>query len=101
MLAEAHAAGDAVTLACGPRTCSSRAGPCRGSRRATPTGRVASIRRPGANTLLRCALDAGGELLARVAAAVAELGLAPSAPVVLAVKSHSIRLIGPGARGAR
>ena len=64
-------------------------------------GRVASIERPGVDALLRCALDAGGELLARVTpAAVAELGLAPGAPVVLAVKSHSIRLIGPSGRAA-
>jgi molybdate transport system ATP-binding protein len=56
-------------------------------------GRVLAIERPGADVLLRCALDGGGELLARITpAACTALGLAVDARVVLAVKSHSIRL---------
>ncbi|MFN8091238.1 MAG: molybdenum ABC transporter ATP-binding protein [Vicinamibacteria bacterium] len=101
-LAEARAAGDAVTLALRAEDVLVASGPVPGlsARNAYP-GRVASIERPGADALLRCALDAGGELLARVTpAAVAELGLAPGAPVVLAVKSHSIRLIGPSGPAA-
>ncbi len=55
--------------------------------------RIVSIERTGVDVTLRCALEAGGELMARVTpAAVQALGLAAGAPVWLAVKSHSIRL---------
>jgi len=94
-LAPARAVGSAVTLAIRAEDVLVASGPVPGlSARNACTGRVVSIERPGKDALLRCALDGGGELLARVTpAAVSALGLAPGAPVVLAVKSHSIRLI--------
>ena len=60
-------------------------------------GRVAWISRTGSDVTLRCVpLRAPGasEWIVRVTpAAVASLGLAPSSPVFLAVKSHSVRLL--------
>jgi molybdate transport system ATP-binding protein len=94
-LTPSRAVGSAVTLALRAEDVIVASGPVPGlSARNAYAGRVASIERPGADALLRCALDGGGELLARVTpAAVAALGLSPGAPVVLAVKSHSIKLI--------
>jgi len=55
---------------------------------------VLAVERPGVDVLLRCGLEGGGELLARITpAALDALGLATGSPVVLAVKSHSIRLL--------
>ena len=57
-------------------------------------GRVASLEATGVDVTLRCELEAGGQLLARVTpAAVRALGLVAGRPVWLAVKSHSIRLL--------
>jgi molybdate transport system ATP-binding protein len=94
-LAPARAVGAAVTLAIRAEDVLVASGPVPGlSARNACAGRVVCIERPGRDALLRCALDGGGEFLARVTpAAVTALGLAPGAPVVLAVKSHSIRLI--------
>jgi molybdate transport system ATP-binding protein len=94
-LAPSRAVGAAVTLAVRAEDVLVASGPVPGlsARNAYP-GRVVSIDRPGADALLRCALDGGGELLARITpAAVSALGLAEGAPVLLAVKSHSIELI--------
>ena len=62
-------------------------------------GRLLAIERTGVDVTLRCVLDAGGvEVLARITpAAVAALGLLPGGPVWLAVKSHSISLLGSAA----
>jgi molybdate transport system ATP-binding protein len=62
--------------------------------------RILSMERTGVDVILRCALDPGGvEMLARITpAAVAALGLHPNGPVWLAVKSHSISVLGGGAR---
>ena len=63
-------------------------------------GRILSIERTGVDVTLRCALDPRGvEVFARITpAAVAALGLSAGGPVWLAVKSHSISLLGGGAR---
>jgi molybdate transport system ATP-binding protein len=63
-------------------------------------GRILSIERTGVDVILRCALDPGGvEMLARITpAAVAALGLTAEGPVWLAVKSHSISLLGAAIR---
>ncbi len=56
--------------------------------------RVAALEATGVDVTLRCALEAGGELLARITpAAVSALSLSPGRAVWLAVKSHSIRLL--------
>ena len=62
-------------------------------------GRILSIERTGVDVTLRCALDPGDvEVLARITpAAVAALGLRAGGPVWLAVKSHSISLLGGAA----
>jgi len=57
-------------------------------------GRVELVEATGVDVTLRCSLEAGGELLARITpAAVRALDLGPGRPVWLAVKSHSIRLL--------
>jgi molybdate transport system ATP-binding protein len=57
-------------------------------------GRVELLEATGVDVTLRCSLEAGGELLARITpAAVRALGIEPGRPVWLAVKSHSIRLL--------
>jgi molybdate transport system ATP-binding protein len=63
-------------------------------------GRILSIERTGVDVTLRCGLDPGGvEVLARITpAAVAALGLRAGGPVWLAVKTHSIALLGGAAR---
>jgi molybdate transport system ATP-binding protein len=62
-------------------------------------GRLVAIERTGVDVTLRCVLDPTGvELLARITpAAVAALGLRTGGPVWLAVKSHSISLLGGAA----
>jgi molybdate transport system ATP-binding protein len=95
-LVAARAAGSAVTLAIPAEDVLVATQPVPGlSARNTFTGRVDALDRPGADVVLRCALDGrGGELLARVTpAAASALGLAVGSSVVLAVKSHSIRLL--------
>jgi molybdate transport system ATP-binding protein len=55
-------------------------------------GRLLASEATGVDVTLRCSLDEGGELLARVTpAALHALGLAPGRTVWLAIKSHSIR----------
>jgi molybdate transport system ATP-binding protein len=55
---------------------------------------IVSVERTGVDVTLRCVIEAGGELLARITpAAVRALGLGAGQPVWLAVKSHSIRLV--------
>jgi ABC-type molybdate transport system ATPase subunit len=65
----------------------------------SPAGRLLSIERTGVDVTLRCLLEVGGiEVLARITpAAVASLGLSAGGPVWLAVKSHSISLLGGAA----
>jgi molybdate transport system ATP-binding protein len=92
-LAEDRVVGSAVTLAIRAEDVLVARGAVPGlsARNAYP-GRVVTIERPGRDALLRCALDGGGELLARITpAAVTALELAPGARVVLAVKSHSVK----------
>lgn len=56
--------------------------------------RIVSLERTGVDVTLRCALETGGELLARITPeAVQALGLEACRRVWLAVKSHSIRLV--------
>jgi molybdate transport system ATP-binding protein len=94
-LAAGRAIGEAVTLAIRAEDVLVASGPVPGlSARNACAGRVLAVERPGADALLRCCLDGGGELLARITpAALDALGLGPGAPVVLAVKSHSIRVL--------
>jgi molybdate transport system ATP-binding protein len=94
-LASARPTGSAVTLAIRAEDVLVANGPVPGlSARNACAGRVLTVERPGADVLLRCSLDAGGELLARITpAALRALGLEPGAPVVLAIKSHSIRIM--------
>jgi molybdate transport system ATP-binding protein len=65
-------------------------------------GRILTIERTGVDVILRCAAEPdGAEVLARITpAAVSALGLSPGGPVWLAVKSHSIRLLGGASRPA-
>jgi len=94
-LAAARPVGSAVTLAIRAEDVLVASGPLPGlSARNACAGRVLAIERTGTDVLLRCSLDAGGELLARITpAALLALGLGVGRAVVLAVKSHSIRLL--------
>jgi molybdate transport system ATP-binding protein len=94
-LAPARPAGAAVTVAIRAEDVLVAIGPVAGiSARNACAGRVLAVERPGADVVLRCGLDAGGELVARITpAAVDALELAEGSPVVLAIKSHSIRLL--------
>jgi len=94
-LAPARPLGAAVTLAIRAEDVLVASGPLPGlSARNACAGRVLAVERPGVDVLLRCGLEGGGELLARITpAALDALGLATGSPVVLAVKSHSIRLL--------
>jgi molybdate transport system ATP-binding protein len=94
-------AGAGVTLAVRAEDVLVAVAPVQGlSARNVSSGRVLSIERTGVDVTLRCALDPSGvEILARITpAAVSALGLAPGGPVWLAVKSHSIALLGGAAR---
>ena len=91
-------AGSAVTLAIRAEDVLLAVETPRGlSARNVYEGRVAWISRTGSDVTLRCVpLGAPGasEWIVRVTpAAVDSLGLAPSSPVFLAVKSHSVRLL--------
>jgi molybdate transport system ATP-binding protein len=93
--------GTRVTLAIRAEDVLVATGPVAGlSARNAYAGRLLAIERTGVDVTLRCTLDGGGgEMLARITpAAVASLGLQPGAPVWLAVKSHSISLLGGAAR---
>jgi len=88
--------GAAVTLAIRAEDVLVCASPVEGlSARNVYTARVESLERTGPDVTLRCRLEVGGsELLARVTpAAVDALSLRVGAPVWLAVKSHSVRLL--------
>jgi len=94
-LAAEREVGSRMTLAVRAEDVLVAAAPVSGlsARNAYP-GRVVSVERTGVDVTLRCALEAGSELLARVTpAAVQALGLAAGQPVWLAVKSHSVRLL--------
>ena len=94
--------GSAVTLAVRAEDVLVAVAPVVGlSARNVYAGRVLSIERTGVDVTLRCALEPGGvEVLARITpAAVVALGLQPGGPVWLAVKSHSISLLGAAVRG--
>jgi molybdate transport system ATP-binding protein len=57
--------------------------------------RVLSLERTGVDVTVRCELSHGGAWLARLTpAAVTDLGLGPGRAVWLALKSHSVRVIG-------
>ena len=94
-LAAARPVGSAATLAIRAEDVLVASGPVPGlSARNACAGRVLAVERPGADVLLRCSLDDGGELLARITpAALRALGLEAGSPVVLAIKSHSIRIM--------
>jgi molybdate transport system ATP-binding protein len=94
-LALERAVGAAVTLAVRAEDVLVASAPVSGlSARNAYAGRVSALEATGVDVTVRCSLDAGGELLARVTpAAVRALGLAPGRPAWLAVKSHSIRLL--------
>jgi molybdate transport system ATP-binding protein len=94
-LAAGRPVGSAVTLAIPAEDVLVASGPVAGlSARNACGGRVLAVERPGPDVLLRCSLDQGGELLARITPAAREaLGLVPGSRVVLAVKSHSVRLL--------
>jgi molybdate transport system ATP-binding protein len=92
--------GAAVTLAIRAEDVLVAAGEVAGlSARNAYAGHVAALERTGVDVTLRCVLDAGGvEVLARITpAAVASLGLRAGGAVWLAVKSHSISVLGGGA----
>ena len=99
-LAAERPPGTPVTLAIRAEDVLVAVGPVAGlSARNAYAGRLLSIERTGVDVTLRCVLEAGGiEVLARITpAAVAALGLSPGGPVWLAVKSHSISLLGGAA----
>jgi molybdate transport system ATP-binding protein len=99
-LCPGSAVGSSVTLAVRAEDVLVAVAPVVGlSARNVYAGRILSVERTGVDVTLRCALDpAGVEVLARITpAAVAALGLRPGVPVWLAVKSHSISILGgPG-----
>jgi molybdate transport system ATP-binding protein len=93
--------GSAVTVAVRAEDVLVAVAPVAGlSARNIYAGRILSIERTGVDVTLRCGLDPGSvEVLARITpAAVAALELRPGGPVWLAVKSHSISLLGAAAR---
>jgi molybdopterin-binding protein len=94
-LASEREVGSRLTLAVRAEDVLVAASPVAGlSARNAYAARVVSIERTGIDVTLRCALEADGELMARITpAAVQALGLAAGQPVWLAVKSHSIRLL--------
>jgi molybdate transport system ATP-binding protein len=89
--------GSSVTLAVRAEDVLVAVAPVAGlSARNAYTGRVLAIERTGVDVTLRCRLDAGGtELLARITpAAVVALGLLTGGPVWVAIKSHSVQVLG-------
>jgi molybdate transport system ATP-binding protein len=89
--------GSALTLVVRAEDVLVAVGPVAGlSARNAYGGRVVAVERTGVDATIRCALDGGGaELLARVTpAAVAALRLVPGGAVWLAIKSHSLRVLG-------
>jgi len=99
-LCPGNAVGSSVTLAVRAEDVLVAVAPVVGlSARNVYAGRIVSVERTGVDVTLRCALDPSGvEVLARITpAAVAALGLQRGGPVWLAVKSHSISILGgPG-----
>jgi molybdate transport system ATP-binding protein len=101
-LSPENAVGSGVTLAVRAEDVLVAVAPVVGlSARNVYAGRILSIERTGVDVTLRCALEPSGvEVLARITpAAVAALGLSPGGPVWLAVKSHSISVLGGAAHG--
>jgi len=94
-LAPAWASGAGATLAIRAEDVLVAVEPVRGlSARNVYAGRVAHLDVAGADVLVRIDLSLGPHWLARLTpAAVRDLALAPDAPVWVAVKSHSVKLI--------
>lgn len=94
-LAALRAIGSAVTLAVRAEDVLVAVAPVAGlSARNGYTGRVLAIERTGVDVTLRCRVEGGTELLARITpAAVAALGLVTGGPVWVAIKSHSIQVL--------
>jgi molybdate transport system ATP-binding protein len=87
--------GSAVTLAVRAEDVLVAAAPVAGlSARNAYAGHVLALERTGVDVTLRCQLEGGTELLARVTpAAVAALGITAGGPVWVAVKSHSVLVL--------
>ena len=99
-LAAHRPVGSTVTLAIRAEDVLVAVAPVAGlSARNAYSGRVMAIERTGVDVTLRCALEGGTELLARITpAAVAALGLMTGGPVWVAVKSHSVSVLGSAVR---
>jgi molybdate transport system ATP-binding protein len=98
-LARPHAVGATVFLAIRAEDVLVSSGPITGlSARNVLPARVEGLERTGADAMLRCAVDASARpwLVRLTPAAIAALGVQAGSAVVLAVKSHSIRVIGRG-----
>ncbi len=95
-LARDRAPGTAVTVAFRAEDVLLATEPVRGlSARNVFEARVETVEATGIDVTVRCAVASGPRWIVRVTpAAVAALGVVPGLPVWLAVKSHSVRLLG-------